>query len=275
MILGMNHDARPDVGRDEPGWPVGPSYAESGSWTDERTVVHLVLLDGRLVDSWRESVEGTRWEHLVRERTRPVVQLPRDESQDLLDWLAALCGSRPALDALTDEPLEAAAGDLRQRVGDAEARQDELDDLLVRLGESCFDDEAVVAMRRAATLLASRTGPTAPDLTARQRAAGIAWAVAKANGLLGPGLTSAGAIQHTLELTSAIATSGRVVERALAGPLLLQPPRPRGAPDLLVLGRTDLLLGATRRALTTWRDRALAAQAVAAAQHPCTRCSPA
>lgn len=274
MFLGTNHDPGPDNKCDERGWPVGPSFEERGSWAEERTLVHLVLLDGRLVDSWREPVEGTRWEHLLQERVRPVVQLPRDESRDLLDWLAALCGSRPALDTLTDEPLVAGTSSPEQGTDDDATVPDELDGLLVKLGDSCFDSETVVAMRRAAVLLASRSGSNGPDLTARQRASGIAWAVAKANGLLGPGLTSAGAIQHTLELTSAIATSGRAVERALSGPLLFQPPRPRGVPDLLALGRTDLLLGATRRALITWRDRALAAQAAATAQHPCSRCSP-
>lgn len=277
-LRATTRSALPDHSGDDPYLSPGPHLDPGrswalGSWPAERAVTHLVLLDGRLVDVWDEAVEGTRWEHLARETARPLLQLPHDDNQDLLDWLTTLCGSRTALDALTDEPLTVGGKEVAARTGTGTPPRHELDDLLVLLGDACFDDETVQAMRRAATLLASGRGPKPPDLTVEQRASGIAWAVGKANGLVGPGLVSAAAIQHTLGLTSAITASGRAVERALAGPLLLTARRPSRAPDLLPVGRPDLLLGATRRALIDWRDRALAAQASVAARHLCTTCA--
>ena len=277
-LRATTRSAPPDSSGDDRDWLPGLDPDTGGSWalgsrTAGRSVAHLVLLDGRLVDVWDEPVEGTRWEHLARETVRPVVQLPHDENQDLLDWLTTLCGSRAALDALTDEPLHVAGGEAPGRTVVGAPPRDELDDLLVRLGDRCFDDETVLAMRRAATMLASPRGPRPPDLTVQQRASGIAWAVGRANGLVGPGLVSTGAIQHTVGLTTATTAPGRAVGRALAGPLLLPARRPHRAPDLLAVGRTDLLLGATRRALVDWRDQALAAQAGVAARHLCTTCA--
>ncbi|SER21352.1 hypothetical protein [Microlunatus flavus] len=268
-----NHTAARAIGLDDLDW-LGEPGAEHGRWSSERAIVHLVLLDGRLVDTWHEPAEGTRWEHLAQERARPVVQLPRDESQDLLDWLTALCGSSSALGELTDSPLGEPEAEAHRQATSEAPPEDELDELLLRLGDACFDGETVLAMRRAARLLASPRGPRPPHLSAHQRASGIAWAIGRANGLFGPGLLSPGAVQHVLGLTSTISAAGRAVERAIAGPLPLVIRRPSRAPDLLVLGRTDLLLGATRRAVIAWRDQAQAAHAAAAARHPCSLCSP-
>jgi hypothetical protein len=259
----------------EPGW-LGRQEQASGDGSDAHRVVHLVLLDGRLVESWSEPVRGTPWEHLAESRSRPVVQLGRDEDQRLLDWLAALCGSRAALDALTGDDLETLPAGRPGAVPPSQRAPApvEVDDHLDRLRGSCFDDESLVAMRRAASSLGSGSATWSPELTSLQRAAGVAWVVAKANGLFGQGRTTPGAVQHALGITSTITAAGRAVERALVGPLAYVPARPVSAPDLLALGRPDLLLGATRRAIIGWRDAALTAQAAVAARHPCTACSP-
>jgi hypothetical protein len=88
--------------------------------------------------------------------------------------------------------------------------------------------------------------------------------VAKANGVLGAqGRVSVTQLKHALALGPSPSTYGKVVRRALVGHRDFAAERTGRAyelPDLLPLGRTDLLLGATRRTLCRARDRALEAQ---------------
>lgn len=69
---------------------------------------HQVLVDGRLVDSWTERVEGTRWEQVARdfdaESRCPHQLFPsrplRHPFEEVLDWLEGLVGGPQHLDAL-------------------------------------------------------------------------------------------------------------------------------------------------------------------------------
>ena len=105
--------------------------------------------------------------------------------------------------------------------------------------------------------------------TAERAAGAIAWAVAKANGLLHPeGTLRVRDLQDGLGLRGSPSTYGRVVERALVGFRDLAAPygfRPHGQPDLLPLGHPELLLGRVRERLVRVRDQALEAQSASAA----------
>ncbi len=87
---------------------------------DRERLRHLVFLDGRLIETWTEPVEGTAYMAIADEldrANRPVPPVahtrepPRPPYEVVLDWLDGVVGGRIALLALDDEPFEEVAHD--------------------------------------------------------------------------------------------------------------------------------------------------------------------
>lgn len=231
-----------------------------------RRVTHLVYVGGRLVDHWSEPAAGTRWAEHVE---RPVPPRPPDPPthEKVRSWLAEICGSPAAVAALDTEPLDEPVLDL-SRLPDrpAEERVAAAAVLLDDLAERQFDAETGRAFRTALAVLAvedpeSVTRPTSPA----HLAGGVCWAVGKANGLFHPvGRRRLGVVQDALGLAGGLSSQGNPVGLALRGFRgrgVDRWARPAGVPDLLAVGRTDVLVAATRERLVRLRERADAAAA--------------
>ncbi|MFB9315762.1 hypothetical protein [Nocardioides plantarum] len=242
------------------------TYDDPHSSSLPERLTHLVLVDGRLVDLWHEPVEDTRWSHHAerfdRER-RPAPPPEPPHHEQVLTWLAAVCGGRTALDALDAEPL---TGIVALPVADDATARDHLAEaaaLLDRAAATYFDPETAVALRRALAAF-WEADPHVRLKSAARVAGGVCWAVGRANGLLGPhGRVTQGDLSRHLGLgSSGISSPGQTVRRSLevyAG----HAPRPwpwpwPGSFDVELRGRPDLLLASTRRRLVTLRDQARA-----------------
>lgn len=253
--------------RDQPvreeSWGVG----WCGSVDDRLT--ELVFLDGRLVHHSTGPVAGTEWAALAdrcdREQRQPPPPPPTPPWQDVLDWLVDRVGGEAALASLGSEPL----GDAPDLPEDYPSRSDRqrveaVAELLDSVAGRCFDTEVATALRTALlTLWRLDPETVARAASAATSAGGIAWAVAKANGLLAPvGVLRVGALKDHLDLRSSPSSYGAPVRAGLIGfrHLASRHHRPLGVPDLLDLGHPDLLTGATRARLVHLRDRAWAAR---------------
>lgn len=246
-------------------------FADEEETLDRLT--HLVFLDGRLLDAWTEPARGTRWEGAAedadRER-RPTYEPPAPPYVQALSWLATVCGGPAAVEALDDAPLTDDHIDLPADLETgARGRLESAAELIDSVCAALFDAETSYACRHA--LLALWTDE--PEVvvgapTTAHLVGGICWAVGKANGLYGPrGTRTQSSVQEALGLRQALSGQGQRVERGLRGLLGATTSRPYfwpGIPDLLALGRPDLLTSSTRRQLVQLRDRARRAEASAA-----------
>ncbi|NYG53973.1 hypothetical protein [Nocardioides perillae] len=272
-----------------PPWHAGgwPHRSDADGELDDAVVRHLVFLGGRLVETWSEPAEETRWASTARrlavERDRRALPPPPPPPPlwaQVQTWLAVRVGGRAALDRLDDRALTAGPDgtdaldhdDLLLPTTDGEARErlELVADLLGHVAEMHFDAEVGVAMRRALVRTHAEDASVVGDArSATHLAGGIAWAVTRANGLLGTQRAGAVAqvparrLQESLALRSSPAELGRRTQRALLGFRSHgddRPPRGSGAPDLLALGDPLLLTGATRARLLRLRDRAREAE---------------
>lgn len=247
--------------------PYDPGSA--GLWSDREPldrVTHLVLVDGRLVDVWSEPASGTRWQshadRFDREHRLPAPVAPTPMHERVLAWLDAAVGGRDAVMRLAVSPLADADFEPDPELP---ARDRELlattVDLLQNAGRALRVPEAHAALTNAMRL----AWDTEPEGllalgTGARIAAGLTWVVAKANGLLGPGgVTTQAALQVATECRLQLSVPGRSVRQLMAG-YWPDPPRVGPLPDLLLLGRPELLTSATRRRLVRARDQALAAR---------------
>jgi hypothetical protein len=264
-----------DAGRYDPG-PYYPGRYDEPRPPLER-LTHLVLVDGRLVDTWSEPVEGTRWEEHARRFDRerrpplPPAPPPRPAHEEVLEWLSAVCGGPAAVAALNAAPLRDDDTDLPEVVHRPHReRLEAVAELLDSVAGTLLDVEAAIALRRALLVVwAEEPQVLTGAASAAQAAGGLCWAVGKANGwYAGTGLTQT-RVAQALGLRPGISASGQRVQLALRG-LLGQPlpgwgPSRWGVPDLLPLARTDVLVSGTRATLVRLRDRAEAARAALAA----------
>jgi hypothetical protein len=226
-------------------------------------VTHLVFVDGRLVDTWHEPAAGTPWQAHVAPAPPPPPPPPPPVHERVLDWLGEVCGGRAAVDALTTDPLTDDAIDLPDEYPDRPCRErmEATAELVDAVAERWFDAESSFAFRHALlTIWAEDPETVLRAATAAHLAGGICWAVGKANGLYNPaGVLRVGRVQEALALRSPISGYGGTVAAALRG-FRGRPAdrwgRPPGVPDLLPLGRSDLLLGVTRERLVRIRERA-------------------
>jgi len=237
----------------------------------------LAFVDGRLVGSWSERVEDSpfseiarRFDHERQPQVQPPPPPPVPTYERVLAWLDDVCGDREELLALSPTLLEDQADLPEVETAQARSRLTAVAELLDAVAASSFDPEIAVAFRRCLVEVWAREPEVVLDAaTAAHVAGGVAWVVAKANGVLGAhGRVTVTQLKHALALSPSPSTYGKVVQRALVGYRDFEAQRSGRlyeVPDLLPLGRTDLLLGVTRRTLCRARDRALEAQRASAA----------
>ena len=237
----------------------------------------MAYVDGRLVSTWTERVEESAWADVARrfdrenERvTLPPAPPPVPTYERVLGWLDDVCGDRDAVvtltpDVLVDEP------DLPEvEAPQARARLTAVAELLDAVAARRLDPEFGVAFRRCLLVLWTREPDVVLDAaTAAHVAGGVAWVVAKANDEIGAQRRiTVTQLRDALALHQSPTTYGKVVQRALVGYRDFDSQRTGRTyelPDLLPLGRTDLLVASTRRTLCRARDRALEAQRASAA----------
>lgn len=256
---------------------VDPDDRSYEGWQPDRLTV-LTFLDGRLVQSRTEPVRFTEWEDLADQWDRRARRLdnpvpptpPRPAWQRALDWLGDRVGGEQALLDLPTAPLEPTdpsdvtdMSALPAHVGEhLRVVLEHLDVLADRRPEP----EVREALHAAAHLLVGGHADLLVTGAAAKVAAGIGWAVLKANGVLRPaGEVRVSWVQDALELPGSPSTTGKQVQDALLGlrHRSHEPVAPVGLPDLLPLGRHEVLTSATRRLLAEGRDRALEARAAA------------
>lgn len=186
-----------------------------------------MLVDGRLVDSWTEPVEGTRWERHARDfdarrecHHPPPPPAPRRHPfEEVLDWLEGLVGGRQRLDLLDDVPLEVPSRPVLEDPSDG-AELEAVERLLDSVAAQFFGDDARPALRQA--LL--HVWNDSPDLVLRAKSAphaagGICWAVARANGWFHPHTNvRQKEVQRHLWLTADHPRGGRTRRPGTAGP---------------------------------------------------------
>jgi len=247
-----------------------PWWAAAESWRVNRgrlhdRLTHLVLLDGRLIETWSEPVEDTRWQHVAElfdsEKARPAASPPPPPHESALDWLDSLVGGRVALEDLTDDPLPVppllrvddqplAA---RHRVEAVSRALDVVTDL--------FDVETGRALKTVLARLWEEDRDVVLNAkSAAQVAGGICWLVGRANDQFGKDKVTQLSVQKQLGVTTTISSFGSTVHRALRG---LQPTyteRPWSQRDLLATGRAAFLTSTTRRRLIRLREQAVAAR---------------
>jgi hypothetical protein len=254
--------------------PRFPAFPEPYAVDPDDRLTHLVLVDGRLVDVWTESVSGTRWQHHAdrfdRELKRPEPEPPVPTFESALRWLDDVCGGREAVLSLDAEPLADDGRDLPEApTRQAQSRLAAVAELLDAVAQRWFDVETSHAFRSALLAVWEREPEVVLDAsTAAHVAGGVCWAVGKANALYKPqGERTMGRVKEALALHVTISTYGKVVERALVGyrdPASTGWWRPDG-PELLPLGHPELLLGGVRQRLVRVRERALEARGSTAA----------
>lgn len=274
---GSNWAADPWVGERYEEYAMGPDHWSTGYRSPrERTVSYVVLVDGRVVDTWYEPLTESPW--LGDPRVEKVERLwrreppPRKEVapwRATVDWLEHVVGGPEALDQLTSDPLPDEEVSLpAEAVGDGDvvARFRRAGEVLDGLAGVYFDREVRTAFRRALAVVGMELiGGRVPEDPVHV-AAGVCWAVGRANGVLAPaGRVTQKALCAQLGLATFPAAKGRNVARLLGMP---RPPwvsRPGTLPDLEPLSRTDLLTSRTRREIIALRDATIAAEARAAA----------
>ena len=249
-----------------------PWWAAAESWRVDRgrlhnRLTHLVLLDGRLIETWSEPVEDTQWQHVAeqfdREKERPVAPtaprlLPHESA---LDWLDSLVGGRIALEALTDDPLPTPPLLRVDNLPLASRHRVEAVTRALGVMTELFDAETGRALQTVlATLWEEDRDVVLNAKSAAQVAGGICWLVGRANDLYGKDKVTQQAVQKQIGLKTTISSFGSTVHRALRG---LQPTyveRPWSQRDLLATGRAEFLTSGTRRRLIRLRDQAVAAR---------------
>jgi hypothetical protein len=257
------------------GWPDGGGYAgyEAPAEPSLGDLTQVVFLGGQLLDVGRRPIEGSGYEHEVREleglglRWRPGPAAPPmppprpAPHEQQLSWLAAIVGGEGALAGLDSVPLppapldlEAVPPHLRDRVATIEARFEPWVALVM-------GDEGLTAARR----LLARAVATEPGLLRSDRddmaVGAVVWAVAKGNDLVGANRpVRASAIQELAGLRSSPGQRGAAFAHAVGG-VASRYGRADWMygcqPDVIPLGSPDLLVGRFRQRLIAIRDLAL------------------
>lgn len=243
-------------------------------------VTHLVFVGGRLAESWSEEAAESKYaafaRSLVQERRRveprPVPVAPAHVL--LLEWLDEQAGGRVSLialtgDTLTDDLTEVPEADRsldRQRLMAVAELLDGCANVLLR------QQEWGNACRRALPLLWETDRQVITQApSAAQVAAAIVWSVGKANGWFpasGYTICTQSTLRDHFGLNAYASAYGKTVQSALrvSLPADLHWDWRRPTPDLVALGRPELLTATTRRTLIRLRDQALTSQRIAAGE---------
>lgn len=233
-------------------------------------LLHQVYVDGRLVDSWTGSVQGSAWQHWAdrfEDERRPLRPAPAPAPPDpqhvrVLRWLEGLAGGHAALMELTDEPPAPSGLPAPEDPPLVEAH-DQVGAHLDRVCSAYFDQEVRDLCERGLRTVLACDPRLATRTHANELAGGLLWLVGRANRLFTGGVTQV-TIQRELWLKKQLSVCGQALRHCLAGVDVHAEPRPPSLPDLRTYGCGDLLTGSTRRLVLRWRDEALAAQAAAA-----------
>lgn len=224
---------------------------------DERVRL-LAYVDGRLVDSWTESVHHSRWQRFADQfdhERRPRVVNPPDppRHEQVLRWLDGLVGGREALLALTDAPVQPVPPAAVHEAAYAGVRE-----ALDRVSGDYLDVDACRVLDRSLALLWEAAPHAVTGASSVSTVAGgLLWIVAKANGLFDGGFTQQ-LVRRELWLKQQLHLPGKALARHLRGLDFHAQPRPHGCPDLTSFARVELLTSQTRRTLVEWRDLGLA-----------------
>lgn len=235
--------------------------------SSEDRLRHVVYLDGRLIDTWTEPVEGSAyraWAEELDRSARPQVHEPPPPPppphEVVLDWLDGVVGGRAALLALHDRPLEPG-----EAPDDASEVYADMVALLDRVGRNLFDDEFRLASCAALASL-WRLDPEELNGTPAEMAGGVCWMVGRANGCVGAGtVVTQQVLKRELWLKAGLTPRATRFKERLRDLLPDPSRRPASCPNLLELGSPSFLTSATRRELIQLRDRAVDAAAVVAA----------
>lgn len=261
-----------------------PWFTHSGPPVDPQNnlVTHLVFVGGRLAESWSEEADETRYAEfarlLARERHRAELAPPAPDVPPhvrLLGWLDEQAGGRESLLALGGDPLS----DDDTHVPEADRAADCQRLMAVaELLDGCANvllrqEEWANACRRALPLLwQSDPHAVTHASTAAHVAAGIVWAVGKANGWFptsGYSVCTQSALRDHFGLGAYPSAYGKSVQSALRATLPTDRSwgwpglSPHHTPDLAPLGRPSLLTATTRRMLIRLREQALASERIA------------
>jgi hypothetical protein len=205
-------------------------------------------------DECRQASDSALYERLItlierleQELERPPVK----EYERALQWLAGVCGSYDAVMALGTGPLR---GEVPLP---AEPRVAEVATLLRTLAADLFSPEMEVAFLRGLVLVWTLDpGAVLSPASASYVAAGVAWAIGEANGVVGSTGVTSPAIKRALGTPGGAAMYARPIRRALIGLWEWGD----GGSRLAAYGDPSILTSSTRRALIRMRDRALAAR---------------
>lgn len=255
-------------------------------------VTYLTLLDGRVVHECHETLSPDLPSDLLDEYERedpcarlerqygyggyPRQQMPQPPrptqeqvAERKLSVLRAFVGGEDALPVLDDVPLHD-ADDLRicsQRPWMLISHQ--IDALVDQVAGQWFDDEMLVALRRAMLLLLDQQEPCVQEWSAPLTVGATVWAVGKANGLFGPKRLTQREVLRSIGIETWVGQQGATVARLLrrgtstdapkelynAGPWAYTQTGPaRTIEKLTPLGRPELLLGTTRALVIQLRD---------------------
>ena len=234
-----------------------------------RRLRHQVLVDGRLVDSWTEPVEGTRWERHARDfdpGTSAITRLPRPLhaairsrrcSTGSRGWSVAGIDSTSS----TTSPWRCRRGRcsrIRRTVPSSKPWSAFSTRWPRSSSETMPDQHSVRPCCTCGT-----TVPTSSCAQSRPRtqpAVSAGPSHAPTAGFPPHTNVRQKEVQRHLWLTSTISAVGGPVVRALRDLGPRPGPCPTDYPDLLALGHPDLLTATTLLQVIGWRDKATAAR---------------
>lgn len=191
-------------------------------------------------------------ERLEQELAHP----PRKEYERALEWLEAACGGPAGVRALDTRPLTGPVVLAEDR------RVGEVAGLLDGVARQFYDAETGWAFRHGlARVWEADPGLVAAPALPAYVAAGVAWAVGEANGVVGPDRrVTSSRLKYALEVPGSPATYARPIRAALRGLWPWHAERGPTTPAVTTLGHLDLLTSATRAQLVRVREHALAAR---------------
>jgi hypothetical protein len=214
-------------------------------------------------DECRRSPEDMLYQRVLHviERLEQELDRPRTKEYDrALQWLESVCGGPDAVRTLDATPLRGPVP-----LPD-EDRVVEVAGLLATVAEDFFDAETGLAFRRGlARVWEIDPGLVTAPVSSAYVAAGVAWAVGEANGIVGADRrVTLSRLKYALETPGSPATYARPIRTALQGLWAWRVEPAWGTPSppaLTPLGDLRLLTSRTRAQLVRVREHALAARA--------------
>lgn len=254
---------------------IAPPSSDLGSLTE------IVVIDGQVVDSRRRPVSGSGYEcaaleldHL-RGPVQPRVErvIVREAPQEaMVHWLQRVVGGEGPLATLDDHPLPGAEPlELDRLPAGSRDQARAVDEHLELVGSPTVVGEELLTAYRRLLVEAAFAGMLHlwREIPAERVTAALIHCVVKANAL-----TGAGAAFRVADFTRGLGVPhvptarSRSLALAVGGSQWPHGRSPVEAPDVYVLGDTDLLVSRFRNELLTYRDLARAAEAAQAVASP-------